>query len=188
MGVNGTWADGINIHGQHRNTLVQNCTVRYSSGDDSFAIWSVGAGADNITFRDNAAYPHGSSNGLAPACAMPCPCDNETWDGIRFCHCPGAPKEACCRAAGCFANYGGQGQASVYENNKGFQCNGAGGLVNFGDKWCAIHGTRELDGLFGGAWNSSSSTRVVGNNTVDGSSAWQCSFEAPVDPKTKKSV
>jgi hypothetical protein len=59
--------------------------------------------------------------------------------------------------------------------------------VNFGDKRCAIHGNRELGGLFGGAWNSSSSTRVVGN-TVDGSSARQCSFEAPVDLKTNKSI
>ena len=40
-----------------------------------------------------------------------------------------------------------------------------------------------------GAWNRGSSTRVAGNS-VDGSkeSARQCSFEAPVDPKTNQST
>jgi hypothetical protein len=47
---NGTWADGMNIHGRHRNVLIEDSTVRYS-GDDSFATWSIGDGQDNITFR-----------------------------------------------------------------------------------------------------------------------------------------
>jgi hypothetical protein len=185
----GTWADGINFHGQHRDVLVEDCAVWYS-GDDSFALWSIGAGADNITFRNNTAmYPHGSGSNsepktLTPACAEPCPCDAETWDGLRWCRCPHAPKAAYCRAAGCFANYGGQ--ASAYENNTGVQC-GGGAVVSFGARWAAIHGRRELEGLFGGAWNGSSSTRVVGN-VGDASSARQCSFEAPIDPRTNHSL
>ena len=167
---------------------------------------------------------------MGPACAEACPCDAETWDGLRWCHCPGAPKDAFCRSAGCFAVYGGQ--SSTFENNQGFECGGGGGLVSFGAKWAAIHGHRELRGLFGGAWNSSSSTRVVGN-TIDGikETSRQCtslslslslslraicnpkpsvialsicripvainssimlpgagSFEAPIDPKTNRSI
>jgi len=75
----GTFADGVNIHGQHSNVLVEDCTVRYS-GDDSFAIWSIGTGLDNVTFHNNTAmYPHGNGGGKAQgtmgqACAKPCPC------------------------------------------------------------------------------------------------------------------
>jgi len=188
----GTFADGVNIHGQHSNVLVEDCTVRYS-GDDSFAIWSIGTGLDNVTFHNNTAmYPHGNGGGKAQgtmgqACAKPCPCDAETWDGLRWCNCPGAPKDAFCRAAGCFAVYGGL--SSTFENNTGFECGGGIGLVSFGAKWAAIHGRRELHGLFGGAWNSSSSTRVVGN-TIDGAreASRQCSFEAPIDLQTNRSV
>ena len=96
-------------------------------------------------------YPHANGGGKAqrtmePACANPCPCATEAWDGRRWCDCPGAPKDAYCRAAGCFAVYGGQ--SSTFENNRGFECGGSGGLVCFGAKWAAIH--RELHGLFGG--------------------------------------
>ena len=61
MRVNGTWADGVNIHGQHTNVLVEDCTV-INSGDDGFAMWSVGAGLDNVTFKNNYAKPHPGCN------------------------------------------------------------------------------------------------------------------------------
>ena len=48
--LQGTWADGMNIHGQHANVLVEGSTVQYS-GDDSFATWSIGAAQANVTFR-----------------------------------------------------------------------------------------------------------------------------------------
>ena len=49
----GTWADGMNIHGAHENVLVRDCNIR-NTGDDTYAIWSVGVpGADNITFVNN---------------------------------------------------------------------------------------------------------------------------------------
>ena len=48
--LQGTWADGMNIHGQHANVLVEGSTVQYS-GDDSFATWSIGAAQTNVTFR-----------------------------------------------------------------------------------------------------------------------------------------
>jgi hypothetical protein len=54
MRVNGTWADGVNIHGQHINVLVEGCTIA-NSGDDNFAMWSIGAAQHNVTFRNNIA-------------------------------------------------------------------------------------------------------------------------------------
>lgn len=53
--TNGTWADGVNIHGAHENILVRDSIVQ-NSGDDAFAVWSVGLpGASNVTFVDNLA-------------------------------------------------------------------------------------------------------------------------------------
>ena len=42
------------LHGQHRDVVIEGCVV-HDAGDDSYAIWSVGAGASNITFRNNTA-------------------------------------------------------------------------------------------------------------------------------------
>lgn len=51
--TDGTWADGMNIHGGHQNILIKDCQIR-NSGDDNYAIWSVGLpGADNISFLNN---------------------------------------------------------------------------------------------------------------------------------------
>jgi hypothetical protein len=52
--TNGTWADGLNIHGAHKNILVDSCDLR-NLGDDAYAIWSVGGAADNITFQNSRA-------------------------------------------------------------------------------------------------------------------------------------
>lgn len=51
---NGTWADGVNIHGEHANVLVEGCTV-VDAEDDSFAMWSIGVGLENVTFQNNRA-------------------------------------------------------------------------------------------------------------------------------------
>jgi len=49
----GTWADGMNIHGAHQDILIQDCVIK-NSGDDNYAIWSIGyPGADNIRFINN---------------------------------------------------------------------------------------------------------------------------------------
>ena len=61
MRVNGTWADGVNIHGQHRDVVVEHCSV-VNSGDDCFALWSIGTGLDNVTFRNNYAQPRPGCN------------------------------------------------------------------------------------------------------------------------------
>ena len=40
--TNGTWADGMNVHGAHVNVLIEDSTTRCTN-DDSFAVWSIGA-------------------------------------------------------------------------------------------------------------------------------------------------
>ena len=87
---------------------------------------------------------------------------------------------------GCFANYGGQ--RSAYEDNS---CHGVGrdhndgAIVHFGHASSAISNPVSTNGgMYGGAWNSSSSVRVVGNTGMNVS----CNFEVPVDPRTNKSA
>ena len=41
----GSWADGLNVHGAHTNIVIENCNLS-SSGDDTFAMWSD---ADRMT-------------------------------------------------------------------------------------------------------------------------------------------
>lgn len=63
--TNGTWADGLNIHGAHQNILVEGCSAS-NTGDDSFAAWDSGVEKvhmSNITFKDNyAANPNFNAN------------------------------------------------------------------------------------------------------------------------------
>eukprot|EP01052_Picozoa_sp_SAG31_P050612 SAG31_NODE_11628_length_1011_cov_1.710526_1_plen_273_part_10 len=47
--ANGTWADGMNVHGAHVNVLIEDSTTRCTN-DDSFAVWSIGAMEGNVTF------------------------------------------------------------------------------------------------------------------------------------------
>ena len=51
-GGGGTWADGINIHGAHRHILVEGNRIPHT-GDDTFALWSKGAGMTDVIFRNN---------------------------------------------------------------------------------------------------------------------------------------
>ena len=52
----GTWADGINVHGDHRGVLVESNVVEHS-GDDAYAMWSGGENATetDVVFRNNSA-------------------------------------------------------------------------------------------------------------------------------------
>ena len=69
-GGGGTWADGVNIHGAHRHVLVEGNTIPHT-GDDSFAMWSQGSQASDITFRRNhAASPRYPRSWLASCFAM----------------------------------------------------------------------------------------------------------------------
>jgi len=56
--VRNTYADGINIFGGVKNTMVSHFNIR-NSGDDAFAMWSSGAINENCTFRyDTAQMPN----------------------------------------------------------------------------------------------------------------------------------
>lgn len=51
----GTWADGANVHGGHRNILFENCHIKYA-GDDCFGVWggyARSAYQTNVTIRNN---------------------------------------------------------------------------------------------------------------------------------------
>ena len=143
--MNGSWADGVNIHGQHVNVLIEDCTV-IDSGDDNFATWSIGAAQDNITFRNNIAI-----RGSRPTKADP--------HGAAGINC-------------CYVNFGGQ--LSSFIDNIGIGCgltprprihSGAEALVVWGCPNPTSAGHGSSDGVnFGGSWNSSS-TAVVHNVT-----------------------
>lgn len=118
----------VNIHGQHRNVMVEGCTV-INSGDDNFAMWSIGAAQDNLTFQNNTAIRAGTT-----------PVDKDGAAGINC----------------CFVNFGGR--LSSFIGNRGEGCGltprkgigpGAEGLVVWG---CPNKGNP----AFGGAWDSSS--------------------------------
>ena len=59
--TNGTWADGMNVHGAHVNVLIEDSTTRCTN-DDSFAVWSIGAMA---RFAQSAIQKRYSSTYLA---------------------------------------------------------------------------------------------------------------------------
>lgn len=61
----GSWADGLNVHGAHTNIVIENCNLR-NSGDDVFAMWSQADKMTNVTFSNNTAdnptYPWNASS------------------------------------------------------------------------------------------------------------------------------
>jgi hypothetical protein len=85
------------LHGQHRNVLVEDCFV-HDAGDDSFAIWSVGSGASNITFRNNTA--------IYDTALVPVHGD--------------LPPKSRCGVHYCYAVFGGQ--VATFEDNVGTGC------------------------------------------------------------------
>ena len=69
-GGGGTWADGVNIHGSHQHVLIEGNSIPHT-GDDSFALWSKGATASDVTFRNNFAQsPRYPRSWLASCFAM----------------------------------------------------------------------------------------------------------------------
>ena len=62
----------------------------------------------------------------------------------------------------------------MFEDNIGVECY-QDAVVIFGNL---------NDGLFGGAWNASSTMRMVGNEGMSD----QCGFLWPLDPRTNRSI
>ncbi|MDJ1645288.1 right-handed parallel beta-helix repeat-containing protein [Streptomyces pakalii] len=62
--IRNTYADGVNLHGAVRNTVISNSSIR-GTGDDALAMWSEGAAVTNSTFRNNTVQLPTLANGAA---------------------------------------------------------------------------------------------------------------------------
>jgi len=135
---NGTWADGMNFHGAHRNILVEDNDIR-NCGDDTYAIWSIRDLADNITFRRNIAV----KPRYRPGCWS-------SWDAWK---CKQQNAESFTKQY-CFAIYGGKTSALL--DNTCIDAKEAVAYGNFQNR------------LFGGAFNAESRSVVKGMHGTSG--------------------
>ncbi|THA66518.1 carbohydrate-binding protein, partial [Streptomyces sp. A0958] len=62
--IRNTYADGVNLHGAVKNTVVSNSSIR-GTGDDAMAMWSDGATVTNSVFRNNTVQLPTLANGAA---------------------------------------------------------------------------------------------------------------------------
>lgn len=62
--IRNTYADGVNLHGAVKDTVVANSSIR-GTGDDALAMWSDGAAVTNSAFRDNTVQLPMLANGAA---------------------------------------------------------------------------------------------------------------------------
>ncbi|GAA2311187.1 right-handed parallel beta-helix repeat-containing protein [Streptomyces kunmingensis] len=62
--IRNTYADGVNLHGAVRDTVVSNSSIR-GTGDDALAMWSDGAAVTNSAFRNNTVQLPTLANGAA---------------------------------------------------------------------------------------------------------------------------
>ncbi|MEU3512489.1 carbohydrate-binding protein [Streptomyces longwoodensis] len=62
--IRNTFADGVNLHGAVRNTVVSNSSIR-GTGDDALAMWSDGAAVTGSAFRNNTVQLPILANGAA---------------------------------------------------------------------------------------------------------------------------
>ncbi|MFI7387354.1 right-handed parallel beta-helix repeat-containing protein [Streptomyces sp. NPDC049813] len=62
--IRNTYADGVNLHGAVRNTVVSNSSIR-GTGDDALAMWSDGAAVTDSAFRNNTVQLPVLANGAA---------------------------------------------------------------------------------------------------------------------------
>ncbi|MFB6553752.1 carbohydrate-binding protein [Streptomyces sp. NPDC056405] len=62
--IRNTFADGVNLHGAVKDTVVSNSSIR-GTGDDALAMWSDGAAVTNSAFRNNTVQLPTLANGAA---------------------------------------------------------------------------------------------------------------------------
>ncbi|MFJ3091024.1 carbohydrate-binding protein [Streptomyces sp. NPDC086838] len=62
--IRNTYADGVNLHGAVKNTVISNSSIR-GTGDDALAMWSDGAAVTNSAFRSNTVQLPILANGAA---------------------------------------------------------------------------------------------------------------------------
>ncbi|MFH8712911.1 glycosyl hydrolase family 28-related protein [Streptomyces zaomyceticus] len=62
--IRNTYADGVNLHGGVRNTVISHSSLR-GTGDDALAMWSDGAPVTHSAFRNNTVQLPTLANGAA---------------------------------------------------------------------------------------------------------------------------
>ncbi|MGW0780976.1 carbohydrate-binding protein [Streptomyces sp. NPDC002913] len=62
--IRNTYADGVNLHGAVKDTVISNSSIR-GTGDDALAMWSDGAAVTNSAFRGNTVQLPTLANGAA---------------------------------------------------------------------------------------------------------------------------
>ncbi|WP_333733718.1 carbohydrate-binding protein [Streptomyces sp. IBSBF 3010] len=62
--IRNTYADGVNLHGAVKDTVISNSSIR-GTGDDALAMWSDGAAVTNSAFRNNTVQLPSLANGAA---------------------------------------------------------------------------------------------------------------------------
>ncbi len=129
----GTWADGINFHGGHRDVLIEGCELSYT-GDDPIGLWPGPAQCQrNIVVRNNTArwprqYAASRAGGPSPRDYPACDCSDAG---------PGQ-----CYAHTCFATYAGGSGVQFVHNH----CEGARNVLAFNGaypdpsrtRWCGV--------------------------------------------------
>ncbi|MCX5415427.1 right-handed parallel beta-helix repeat-containing protein [Streptomyces sp. NBC_00059] len=62
--IRNTYADGVNLHGAVKDTVISNSSIR-GTGDDALAMWSDGAAVTDSAFRGNTVQLPTLANGAA---------------------------------------------------------------------------------------------------------------------------
>jgi len=134
----GTWADGVNVHGEHDNVRVEQSVIS-NTGDDGFAMWSNGDKLSNVVFANNTMnFPRWDGHWPAQVdCDDPARPDvaNGTW-GVN-----------------CFAMYGGGRGNQLLDN------------ACVSTKWgfVAFHGAHPGDLGFHGSFSDTAVVELSGN-------------------------
>merc|ERR1712070_329995 len=163
--TDGSWADGVNIHGEHSDVLVADSHMR-NTGDDGFAIWSNGDKLTNVVFRNNTMeFPR---------------CCNRVWDGVPDVpppapdcsnSTPGGPLDYPGWGVNCFAMYGG-GQGNQIINNH---------CVSTYWGFMAFHGATPGDLGFHGDFAEDAVVTLSGNTVSAGAGQGpSCCTDCPV--------
>jgi hypothetical protein len=114
-------ADGMNVHGPHKQVTIQNVSVRYA-GDDCLGVWGGSQGLNMTDFivRDSefsvCKYNHATADSKSQDCIA---CDKS---------CPLSP-------SACIAVYG-SGKGLQVVNNK---CSGGWGFLSLSGEFAAVY-------------------------------------------------
>jgi hypothetical protein len=114
-------ADGMNVHGPHKQVTIQNVSVRYA-GDDCLGVWGGSQGLNMTDFivRDSefsvCKYNHATADSKSQDCIA---CDKS---------CPLSP-------SACIAVYG-SGEGLQVVNN---ECSGGWGFLSLSGEFAAVY-------------------------------------------------